>query len=73
MKYYEFEFLETKENQETIRSNGLYYTSAEANTVEIIMVASSIVNDPKATIKIEIVNEIDRKTFISKGGNPNVF
>jgi hypothetical protein len=71
MKYFEFKYTETKDGQIINQGDALYYTSAEQNSNEMKNIARHILNNPAALISLHSIAEIDRKTFIMRGGNPN--
>lgn len=73
MKYFEFKFMETVNGQVANQGDALYYTSDKLNTEEMKRFARKILKKPAAVISIVLTTEIDRETFISKGGNPNVY
>ena len=72
MKYFEFNYIETREGEIINQGDGLYYTSAERNLTEVKDVAKSILKNPKAIVSIPLITEIDRVIFLAKGGNPKV-
>ena len=72
MQYFEFKYIETINGQVANQGDAIYYTSAEQNTEEMKTLAKEILKNPAAVISIILVTEIDRETFVSKGGNPNV-
>lgn len=71
MKYFEFKYIETKEGKIVNQGDALYYTSAEQNSDEMKNLARYILKNPAAVISLLLVAEIDRDTFLIKGGNPN--
>jgi hypothetical protein len=70
MKYFEFKYIQTKGGEIINQGDALYYTSAEQNLNEMKNLAKGILNDPAAIVSIPLITEIDRDTFIMKGGNP---
>ncbi len=73
MKYFEFKYIETKEGQIVNQGDALYYTSAEQNLDEMKNLSKEILKNPEAVISIPLITEIDRDTFIAKGGNTNAY
>ena len=73
MKYFEFKYIETKDGQIVSQGNALYYTSAEKDLNKMKSLAKEILNNPEASINIPLITEIDKDTFIRKGGNPNAY
>ncbi len=73
MKYFEFKYIQTKDGAIVNQGDALYYTSAEQNLDEMKNVSKDILKDPAAVISIPLVTEIDRETFMAKGGNPNAY
>ncbi len=73
MKYFEFKYIQTKGGEIVNQGEALYYTSAEQNLDEMIKLSQDILKDSAATISIPLVTELDRDTFMMKGGNPNVY
>lgn len=73
MNYYEFKYIETKEAEIINQGDALYYTSAEKDLEEMKNHVRSILQNPLALISIPYIKQIDRDTFIYKGGNPNVY
>jgi len=71
MRYFEFNYIETKEGQIINQGEGLYYTGAEQNLTEVKDVAKFILKNSNAIVSIPMITEIDRVTFLAKGGNPN--
>ncbi len=69
MKYFEFKYIETKNEKIIHQGDALYYTSAEQNLDEMKKIVKSISNNPSAVISIPLITEIDHDTFIQKGGN----
>lgn len=73
MKYFEFKYIQTKNGAIVNQGDALYYTSAKQNLDEMKQLARDILKDPTAVISIPLISEIDRNTFIAKGGNPNAY
>lgn len=73
MKYFEFNYIQTKDGAIVNQGDALYYTSAEQNLDEMKQLARDILKDATAVISIPLITEIDRNTFIAKGGNPNAY
>ncbi len=73
MKYFEFKYIETKDGQIINQGDGLYYTSAEQDINEMKDISRTILKNPSAIVSIPLITEIDRDTFMMKGGNPNVY
>lgn len=71
MKYFEFKYIETKDGEIVNQGDALYYTSAEQNSNEMKNLARHILKNPAAVISLPLITEIDRDTFLVKGGNPN--
>ena len=70
MKYFKFNYIQTKNGEVINQGDALYYTSAEQNVDEMKNCAKVILKDPGAIISIPLITEIDYDTFIIKGGNP---
>lgn len=73
MKYFEFKYIQTKDGAIVNQGEALYYTSAEQNLDEIKNLSRGILKAPAAVISIPLVTEIDRDTFVAKGGNPDAY
>lgn len=73
MKYFEFKYIETKDGQIINQGDGLYYTSAEQDINEMKDISRTILKNPSAIVSIPLITEIDRDTFMMKGGNPNAY
>ena len=73
MKYFEFKYIETKNGEAVNQGNALYYTSAEQDVSEMKGLSRKILNDASAVVTIPLITEIDRDTFIMKGGNPDAY
>lgn len=73
MKYFEFKYIETKDGEVVNQGNALYFTSAEQNFDEMKKLSRDILKAPTAVISIHLVTEIDRDTFMMKGGNSNAY
>jgi hypothetical protein len=72
MKYFEFKYIETKNEKIVNQGDALYYTSAEQNIDEMKKVVKGILKNSSAVISIPLITEIDLGIFIQKGGNPNI-
>ncbi len=72
MKYFEFKFIETKDGQIINQGDGLYYSSSEQDLNQMKEISRTILKNTSAVISITLITEIDRDSFIKKGGNPNV-
>lgn len=73
MKYFEFKYIQTKDGEIVNQGDALYYTSAEQNLDEMKNLSKGILKDPTAVISIPLITEIDRDTFMAKGGNPDAY
>ncbi len=73
MKYFEFKYIETKDGQIVNQGDALYYTSAEQDLNEMKDLSRTILKNPSAVVSIPLITEIDRDTFMMKGGNPNAY
>lgn len=73
MKYFEFKYIETKDGEVVNQGDALYYTSAEQELNEMKDVSRKILKEPSAVVTIPLITEIDRDTFMMKGGNPNAY
>lgn len=72
MKYFEFTYIETKDGQIINQGTELYYTSAEPNLDQMKTLAKETLKNTTDIISIPLFTEIDKITFVSKGGNPNI-
>ncbi len=70
MKYFEFKYIQIENGQIVNQGDALYFTSAEQNLDEMKNLSKEILKNTEATISIPLATEIDRDTFIKKGGNP---
>lgn len=73
MKYFEFKYIETKDGEIVNQGDAVYYTSAEQDLNEMKTLSKEILKNPSAVISIPLITEIDRDTFMMKGGNPNAY
>ena len=73
MKYFEFKYVETKDGEVVNQGDAIYYTSSEQNLNEMENLSRTILKKPSAVISISVITEIDRDTFIMKGGNPDAY
>lgn len=73
MKYFEFKYIETKDGKIVNQGDALYYTSAEQDLNEVKNISREILKNPAAVISIPLITEIDRETFMTKGGSPNAY
>lgn len=71
MKYFEFKYTETKDGEVVNQGDALYFTSAEQDLNEMKNLSKQILKNPAAVISIPLITEIDRETFMMKGGNFN--
>jgi hypothetical protein len=71
-KYFEFNYIETKDGEIVNQGTTIYFTSAEQDLNEIKERARIKLRNPKAIISIPLITEIDREAFIIKGGSQNV-
>ena len=72
-KYFEFKYIQTKDGEIVNQGDGLYYTYAEQNLNEMKQLSRDILKDQTAVISIPLFTEIDRDTFMAKGGNLNAY
>lgn len=73
MKYFEFKYIETKDGEIVNQGDSIYYTSAEQDLNEVKNLSREILKNPAAVISIPLITEIDRETFMMKGGNPDAY
>jgi hypothetical protein len=72
MKYFVFNYAVYNEDKILNEGECLYYTSAETNLDEMKdLVKENIIESYTNTI-IKSIVEIDRESFIKKGGNQNI-
>jgi hypothetical protein len=71
MRYFEFKYIETKEGEIVNQGEALYFTSAVQDLNEMKELSRTILKNPTAIISVPLITELDRVTFIMKGGSPN--
>jgi hypothetical protein len=71
MRYFEFKYIETKEGEIVNQGEALYFTSAVQDLNEMKELSRTILKNPTAIISVPLITELDRDTFIMKGGSPN--